>query len=90
MAVRITRECISCGTCFGRCPNDAVYVNAEDEFAIDPERCTECIDQPKRRCENICCIGAIELDPEHRETPQQRWEKHRRLHAVALEDVLSF
>lgn len=90
MAVRITHECISCGTCLGRCLNNAVYVNGDDEFAIDPTRCTECIDQPRRRCENICCIGAIELDPEHQETAQQRWAKHRRLHRVQLEEVLKF
>ena len=89
MAVRITHDCISCGNCFSLCPNNAVFVDGNDEYAIDPSRCTECIDQPKRRCATICCVGAIVVDPAHAETPAQRWAKHRRLHTFSLEDILN-
>jgi hypothetical protein len=37
----------------------------------------ECIDLPKRRCEMICPVSAIQLDPGHRETPKQLWAKVR-------------
>lgn len=88
MSCRITSECISCGICIGACPNNAVYVTAEDRFAIDPARCTECVHLPKRSCAFICSVGAIQLDPLNRETAQQRWSKHRALHTVILQDLL--
>ena len=90
MACRITSECVSCGICLTRCPNNAIYVNGDDCFAIDPHRCTECIDQPHRRCEFICSVGAIQPDPLYRETAQQRWDKHRTLHALSVDDLLNY
>ncbi|MBI4785930.1 MAG: 4Fe-4S ferredoxin [Chloroflexi bacterium] len=90
MACRITVECISCGICLGRCANNAVYVTADDRFAIDPGRCTECVDLPHRRCEDICTVGAIQPDPRYRETAQQRWKKQRALHVVPIERILGY
>ena len=90
MACRITGECISCGICISNCPNKAVYVTADDHFAIDPCRCTECIDLPHRRCEDICTVGAIQPDPRYPETAQQRWIKHHTLHAVPIEKILGY
>lgn len=78
MAYRIVADCIGCGICINQCANGAVYVNAAEQYAIDPCRCTECIDSAKRRCHMICPVGAIQPDPAYRETPQQLWEKHRR------------
>ncbi len=77
MAYRILSDCISCGICINQCPNGAVFVNADDNYAIDYRRCVECIDLPRRRCEKICPVGAIQPDPDHRETPAQLWAKLR-------------
>lgn len=90
MACRITEDCIGCGICIGRCANNAIYVTADDRFAIDPCRCTECIELPRRRCEDICTVGAIQPDPAHRETARQRWAKHRALHTISLDDLLNY
>ena len=90
MACYITDSCISCGICIGDCPNNAVYITIDERYAIDPRKCTECIHLPRRRCETICCVGAIQLDPAHRETAQQRWAKHRTLHVANIQDLLGF
>ncbi len=87
MACWITNGCIACGICIGRCPNDAVYVDAQDHYAIDPDKCTECIDLPKRRCLAICTVGAIQPDPNHAETREQLWAKHRARHTFTLDDL---
>lgn len=89
MAYRITKVCISCGICIELCPNKAVYVTRDDIYAIDPRRCTECVDLPRRRCEDICSVGAITPDPSNRETAPQRWAKHRSLHPFRVDDLLS-
>ncbi len=86
MACRITDVCTACGICIGQCVNEAVYVTAENLYAINPERCTECIDQPHRRCHSICSVGAILPDPTRRETPQELWARHRALRAARLSE----
>ena len=77
MAYHILAHCISCGICINKCPNTAVIVNDDNNYAIDYRRCVECIDLPRRRCENLCPVGAIQPDSEHRETPTQLWTKVR-------------
>ena len=77
MAYRILADCIACGICINKCANDAVYVNDAEEYAINPCRCTECIDVAKRRCHMICPVGAIQIDPDRRESPNELWDKHR-------------
>ncbi len=77
MAYRILSVCTACGICLNKCANGAIYVTATNVYAIDPRRCTECIDLPKRRCYLICPVGAIQPDPTYHETPTQLWEKHR-------------
>lgn len=79
MAYRITRDCIACGVCILKCKNQAIYVNTRDEYTINPDRCTECIDLGKRHCDKICTMGAIQPDPDHREDKIALWEKHRLL-----------
>ncbi|MBI5033533.1 MAG: 4Fe-4S dicluster domain-containing protein [Chloroflexi bacterium] len=77
MSYRILSICISCGMCINKCPNGAVYVTEEESYDIEPRRCVECIDLPRRRCEDLCPVGAIQPDPEHRETTTQLWAKVR-------------
>ncbi|MHB8707317.1 MAG: 4Fe-4S binding protein [Desulfuromonadales bacterium] len=50
--LRITEECIACGTCVQSCPVGAI-VEAGDLYAIN-ENCTEC-----RACVDICPVSAI-------------------------------
>ena len=50
--LKITEECIACGTCVQSCPVNAI-VEAGDQYAIN-ENCTEC-----RACIDICPVSAI-------------------------------
>jgi electron transfer flavoprotein alpha subunit len=50
--LRITEECIACGTCVQSCPVNAI-VETGDLYAIN-ENCTEC-----RACVDICPVSAI-------------------------------
>jgi electron transfer flavoprotein alpha subunit len=50
--LKITEECIACGTCVEGCPVNAI-VAAGDLYAIN-ENCTEC-----RACVDICPVSAI-------------------------------
>ena len=77
MAYHILTHCISCGICVDKCPNHAVFVNHDNNYTVDSRCCVECIDLPRRRCDNICPVGAIQLDPAHRETTNQLWAKVR-------------
>lgn len=82
MAFRITRDCVACGACISKCEIKAIFVNRNDEYAINPERCTECIDLGRRRCYKVCQVDAIQPDPEHPETKTELWEKHRILRTM--------
>lgn len=77
MAYRILANCTACGICINKCANGAVIVTERETYAIDSCKCTECIDLPTRRCHIICPVGAIQPDPNQRETPNQLWEKQR-------------
>jgi NAD-dependent dihydropyrimidine dehydrogenase PreA subunit len=50
--LRITEDCIACGTCAQSCPVNAI-VEAGDLYAIN-ENCTEC-----RACVDLCPVSAI-------------------------------
>ena len=50
--LRITDECIACGTCVESCPVNAIVASG-DLYAIN-ENCTEC-----RACVDICPVSAI-------------------------------
>jgi len=50
--LKITEECIACGTCVQGCPVGAI-VEVADQYAIN-ENCTEC-----RACIDICPVSAI-------------------------------
>jgi ferredoxin len=54
MAMMITENCISCGTCEPECPNQAISPG-DMIYVIDPAKCTECAgvyDSPK--CVEVC------------------------------------
>lgn len=48
--------CISCGTCAGECPVDAISAG-DDAYVIDADTCIDC-----GTCASVCPVDAI--DPE--------------------------
>lgn len=52
MALKITSECIACGTCVDTCPVSAIS-EAGDKYSISAD-CTEC-----RACVDSCPVNAI-------------------------------
>ena len=55
MAYVIGDDCISCGTCQGECPVEAIS-EGEDKYVIDADACTEC-----GTCASVCPSEAISL-----------------------------
>ena len=53
MAYVIGDDCISCGTCQGECPVEAISEGA-DKYVIDADACTEC-----GTCASVCPSEAI-------------------------------
>lgn len=53
MALKITEECIACGTCVDACPLGAI-VESGEIYSITDE-CTEC-----RACIDSCPVNAID------------------------------
>ena len=41
MAYVITDECVSCGTCAGECPVEAI-AEGDSHYEINPDVCVEC------------------------------------------------
>ncbi len=59
MAMKITDECIACGSCELECPVKAI-TEGEEFFVIDPKTCVECVghfDEPQ--CVDVCPSEAI-------------------------------
>ena len=54
MAYKINENCISCGTCEGECPVEAISAG-DDKYVIDPETCIDC-----GACAAVCPVSAIE------------------------------
>lgn len=82
MALMILDRCVGCGTCTMECPTDAIY-ELDDIFAIDPERCCECVGfYDKPQCVILCPERAIVPDLEYRESKEELFEKGRRLSAI--------
>ena len=52
MAYVINDSCISCGTCAGECPAEAI--NEGDIYVIDQDKCAQC-----GTCVSVCPVGAI-------------------------------
>ena len=59
MAMKITDECIACGSCEEECPVNAIS-EGEEYYEIDPNVCVECeghFDAPQ--CVEVCPSDAI-------------------------------
>ena len=54
MAYVITDECVSCGTCAGECPVEAIS-EGDGKYEIDAAACIDC-----GACAGTCPTGAIE------------------------------
>ena len=85
MATVITEECINCGACLPRCPNDAIYQGgdaselngerrpplAEDIYYIAPDKCTECVGFfDHEECAAVCPVDCCIPDPNIPETEE--------------------
>ena len=53
MAYKISSDCISCGTCSGECPVDAIS-EGTSQYEINPELCIDC-----GSCAGSCPVEAI-------------------------------
>lgn len=68
MAYRIvTAQCTGCTACEAECPNGAIYENASGLFAIDADKCTECVGYyDSAQCVAVCPVdGTCVLDASH-------------------------
>jgi ferredoxin len=53
--IKITDECIACGTCEAECPVEAISeADSGDIYVIDQDICTEC-----GTCIDVCPTEAI-------------------------------
>lgn len=99
MATLITEECINCGACAPRCPNNAIYAGAasweldgatkpaiaQDIYYIAPEKCTECVGFfDHEECAAACPVDCCVPDPDIPEGETALIERARRLHPEAV------
>ena len=56
MAYVISDECVSCGTCEGECPNEAIS-QGDEHYVIDADACVDC-----GTCAEACPVGAISAE----------------------------
>lgn len=80
MAVKITEECVFCGSCEPTCPNDAISPG-DDYYVVDPKRCTECLGfYDESQCIGVCPTDAIVPDEQHEENRDDLLGKYRAIH----------
>jgi len=95
MATVITEECINCGACLPRCPNNAIYIGggegelegathpavAQDIYYIAPEKCTECVGFfDHEECAAVCPVDCCIPDPQIPETEGALLARAARMH----------
>lgn len=56
MAHVISDDCISCGTCVGSCPVEAIS-EGDGKYVIDPGKCIDC-----GTCVDECAVEAISAE----------------------------
>ena len=56
MAYVISDACISCGSCEGECPTEAISAG-DEQYVIDPDKCIDC-----GACVSSCPVDAISPD----------------------------
>ncbi|MDO6686140.1 MULTISPECIES: YfhL family 4Fe-4S dicluster ferredoxin [unclassified Agarivorans] len=84
MALLISKKCINCDMCEPECPNQAISYDGIITV-IDPERCTECKGHYERpTCIDVCPIDCIAVDPAHKESEEQLYDKFVALHGDLL------
>ena len=71
MSLLITEECIACDACVDECPNEAIEPD-EPIYMIDPDRCTECIEEGgEPACVPACPVDCIAPDPDNVENAKE-------------------
>ncbi|MCQ2226510.1 MAG: 4Fe-4S binding protein [Bacteroidales bacterium] len=53
MAYKISDDCVSCGSCAGECPVEAIS-EGEAHYVINADACMDC-----GTCAGVCPTGAI-------------------------------
>ena len=81
MPYSISSECIGCGTCAKRCPENAISGELKNQFDIEPLLCIEC-----GTCFNICPKGAV-LDPQGNRSSVKKSKKKKRIKASIDSDI---
>ncbi|MBF0529785.1 MAG: 4Fe-4S binding protein [Deltaproteobacteria bacterium] len=71
MAYQIGDQCVGCGTCAKKCPEQAITGERKVRFNIDPSLCQEC-----GTCFDLCPKGAI-LDPEGNRPTKVKGKKQK-------------
>jgi ferredoxin len=81
VSLKITPECINCGTCEEACPTGAISENTADNIrVIEPLRCTECVGFYERMmCRIECPVECIEVHPDFIETEEVLFERAKSL-----------
>ncbi|KPA14285.1 magnetosome protein Mad9 [Candidatus Magnetomorum sp. HK-1] len=71
MAYKISTDCIGCGTCARKCPEDAISGEKKVAYQIEQDLCIEC-----GTCFNVCPRGAV-IDPWGKKSPKKGKRKRK-------------